>query len=239
MNIYKARNKEGAMRGAIRGLNVCLKGVKKNPVLLMVSGGSSLELLDGIEIRNVGKHVTITALDERVSADPAVNNFSQIVETEFYKKAERKGIDYIDTRVHNNISLRRFAKKFERGLKAWRKKHPKGKIMCTQGVGEDGHTAGILPYPENPRRFQRLFEKQHQWVVGYKATEEKSEYAKRVTVTLPFLRKEVDCGVAYATGAKKRKAIRLVSAKRGSLAETPARVLREMKNITLFVDQTV
>ena len=237
MNIYKARNKEGAMRGAIKELNVCLKLVQKNPVLLMVSGGSALELLDGIEMRNVGKHITITTLDERVSEDPAVNNFSQIVETEFYKKAERKGIDYIDTRVHRNMSLRRFAKKFERGLRAWRKKHPKGKIMCTQGIGEDGHTAGILPYPKNPKRFQRLFEKQNQWVVGYNATKGKSEYVKRVTVTLPFLRKEVDWSVAYATGSRKRKAVRLVGAKRGSLAKTPARILREMKNITLFVDQ--
>jgi len=225
------------MRGAIKALNVCLKGVKKNPVLLMVSGGSSLELLDGIEMRNVGKNITITALDERVSSDPAVNNFSQLVETEFYKEAERKGIDYIDTRLHRNISLRKFARKFERGLRAWRRKHPRGKIMCTQGIGEDGHTAGILPYPENPKKFQRLFEKQNQWVVGYRATKRKSEYVKRVTVTLPFLRKEVDCGVAYATGPRKRKAVRRVLAKRGSLAKTPARVLREMENVTLFVGQ--
>jgi len=239
MNIYKARNKEGAMRGAIRELNVCLKGVRKSPLLLMVSGGSTIELLDGIEMRNVGKHITITALDERVSSDPAVNNFSQLVQTEFYKRAERKGIDYIDTRLQGAMSLRRFAKKFERGLRVWQKKNPRGKIMCTQGIGEDGHTAGILPYPENPRRFYQLFEKQNQWVVGYNATRGKSEYTKRVTVTLPFLRKEVDCGVAYATGSRKRKAVRLVSAKRGSLARTPARILREMKNITLFVDQTV
>ena len=225
------------MRGAIKALNVCLKGVKKNPVLLMVSGGSSLELLDGIEMKNIGKHITITALDERVSSDPAVNNFSQLVETEFYKEAERKGIDYIDTRLHRNISLRKFARKFERGLRAWRRKHPRGKIMCTQGIGEDGHTAGILPYPENPKKFQRLFEKQNQWVVGYRATKRKSEYVKRVTVTLPFLRKEVDCGVAYATGPRKRKAVRRVLAKRGSLAKTPARVLREMENVTLFVGQ--
>src|SRR3989344_1660076 len=237
MKIYKARNKEGAMRRAIKELNVCLKGVKKNPVLLMVSGGSSLELLDGIEMKNIGKHITITALDERVSVDPAVNNFSQLVETEFYKKAERKGIDYIDTRVHRNISLRKFAGKFERGLRAWRRKHPKGKIMCTQGIGEDGHTAGILPYPENSKKFQRLFEKQNQWVVGYRANKRKSEYVKRVTITLPFLRNEVDCSVVYATGSKKRRVVRLVSAKRGSLAKTPARVLREMKNSTLFVDQ--
>ena len=225
------------MRGAIKELNVCLRGVKKSPLLLMVSGGSALELLDGIQMRNIGRNITITVLDERFSRDPAINNFSQVAETEFYKKAERKGIDYIDTRVHRNMSLRRFAGRFEQGLRAWRRKYPKGKIMCTQGIGEDGHTAGILAYPEDPKKFQRLFEKQNQWVVGYNATKAKSEYAKRVTVTLPFLRKEVDCSVAYATGSKKRGAVRRVAAKRGILAATPARVLREMENIILCTDQ--
>jgi 6-phosphogluconolactonase/glucosamine-6-phosphate isomerase/deaminase len=221
----------------MKELNVRLRKTRKNPVLLMLSGGSSLELLDGIEMRNVGKHITLATLDERVSADPAVNNFSQIAETEFYKKAERKGIDYIDTRLHRAMSVRRFAGKFERGLRAWRKKHPRGLVLCTQGIGEDGHTAGILPYPENPKMFQRLFDESNRWVIGYNAAKGKSDYTKRVTVTLPFLRSQVDCGVAYATGPRKRRVVRRVAAKRGSLPETPARILREMKSVTLFTDQ--
>ena len=72
--------------------------------------------------------------------------------------------------------------------------------------------------------------------MGYRANKRKSEYVKRVTITLPFLRNEVDCSVVYATGSKKRRVVRLVSAKRGSLAKTPARVMLEMKNVTLFVD---
>ena len=227
------------MRKAILELNSLLKDAKARPVLLMLSGGSALELLEGIQMRNVGKNITITVLDERFSRDPAVNNFSQIAETEFYKKAERKGINYIDTRIHRKISLHALSRKFERGLRAWRRKYPKGKIICTQGIGEDGHTAGIMPYSRNAKKFARLFENQNHWVTGYEAPRVRTEYPKRTTVTFPFLRSEVENSVAYATGSRKRKAVRLVLAKRGSLAKSRGRILREMKNATLFVDQSV
>jgi 6-phosphogluconolactonase/glucosamine-6-phosphate isomerase/deaminase len=236
MRISRSQSRETAMRKAIDRLNECLESAQRKPILLMLSGGSALELLAGVEMKYIGRRVTIAALDERFSRDSAVNNFSQIAETEFYKKAERKGIDYIDTRIHRKISLYGLAQKFERGLKGWRKKHPTGNII-TQGMGEDGHTSGIMPYPENPKKFAQLFEKQNRWVVGYNATKEKNEYPKRVTVTLPFLREYVDCSVVYITGSKKRRAMKRLFARKGSLARTPARIVGEMKNVFLFSDQ--
>lgn len=238
MKIFKASSKEGAMRKALVELNACLKDVRKNPVLLMLSSGSALELLDGITMRNIGKHITVTVLDERFSTDPAVNNFSQIAETEFYKQAEKKGIDYIDTRVHNSkITLQKFAKKFERGLRKWRNKYPKkGKIIITGGVGQDGHTAGIMPYPENHRKFQKLFDSEHSWVVGYHASSKKTPYRKRVTVTLPFLRNQPNYSFMYAVGQRKKAAIRRMLAKKGELAQTPARIIHEMHESKLFCD---
>ena len=158
MKISKSVSRESAIRKAINQLNACLRNAKKKPILLMVSGGSALELLAGVEMRYMGRHVTVTVLDERYSKDPAVNNFSQLAETDFYKKAEYKGIDYIDTRVHHGIKLQGLARKFERGLRRWRKQHPKGNIIIMQGIGEDGHTAGIMSYPRDQKRFERLFE---------------------------------------------------------------------------------
>jgi 6-phosphogluconolactonase/glucosamine-6-phosphate isomerase/deaminase len=239
MKISKSQSREGAMRKAIDRLNECLRGFQGKPVLFMLSGGSALELLAGVEMKHIGKRVTIAALDERWSRDPAVNNFSQIAETDFYKKAERKGIDYIDTRIHRKISLYGLAEKLERGIKKWEKKYPNGKIIITQGIGEDGHVAGIMPYPEHTKKFNQLFEKEGRWVTGYNATRERSEYPKRVTVTLPFLRSEVDCSVVYVTGSKKKKALRSVLAKKGKLSKTPARVVRQMKNVYMFIDQAL
>ncbi|MBI2098753.1 MAG: 6-phosphogluconolactonase [Candidatus Wildermuthbacteria bacterium] len=236
MKVSKSASREAAMRKAITRLNKCLRSATRKQVLLMLSGGSSLELAAGIDMRHIGKHITIAALDERYSRDPAVNNFSQITETEFCKKAERKGVDYIDTRINRRISLYGLAGKFERGLKSWKKKHPAGRVIITQGIGEDGHTAGILPYPENPKRFAQLFERPSRWAVGYNATKGKNKYLRRVTVTFPFLWEQVDCAVVYATGSKKRKALRRVFAEKGNLAKTPARVIRQMKNVFLFTD---
>jgi len=236
MKISKSVSRESVIRKAINQLNVCLKDAKKKPILLMLSGGSALELLAGIEMRYMGRHVTITVLDERYSKDPAVNNFSQVAETDFYKNAERKGIDYIDTRVHYGITLHGLARKFERGLKRWRKKYPSGSVIAIQGIGEDGHTAGILPYPEDPKKFNKLFDKNERWVVGYYVSKEKSEYTRRITVTFPFLREHVDCTIVYVTGSRKRGALRRVFAKRGSLKRTPARIVHEMHNVFLFTD---
>jgi len=239
MKISKSVSRESAIRKAINQVNACLKNAKKKPILLMVSGGSALELLAGVEMRYMGRHVTVTVLDERYSKDPAVNNFSQVAETDFYKNAEYKGIDYIDTRVSHGITLQGLARKFERGLKRWKKKYPHGFVLAIQGIGEDGHTAGIMPYPENPKKFSKLFEKDERWVVGYYVPKEKSEYTRRITVTFPFLREHVDCTIVYVTGPKKRRALRRVFAKKGSLRQTPARIVREMKNAFLFTDITI
>ena len=239
MKISKSVSRESAIRKAINQLNACLRNAKKKPILLMVSGGSALELLAGVEMRYMGRHVTVTVLDERYSKDPAVNNFSQVAETDFYKNAEYKGIDYIDTRVHYGITLHGLARKFERGLKRWKKKYPNGIVIVTQGIGEDGHTAGILPYPEDPKKFNKLFDKNERWVVGYYVPKEKSEYTRRITVTFPFLREHVDCTIVYVTGSKKRRALVRTLANRGKLSRTPSRIIHEMKNVTLFTDQNV
>ena len=66
--------------------------------------------------------------------------------------------------------------------------------------------------------------------------EEKNKFPLRVTVTLPFLRHEVDEAVVYATGKEKKEAIERVRASVGTLAETPARILHEMRNAQTFFD---
>lgn len=225
------------MRKAIDKLNECLKSSKNHPVLLMLSGGSSLELLAGIEMRNIGKNVTITVLDERYSSDPAVNNFSQIEATEFYGKAEKRGIDYIDTSIRAGDTPKKLAQRFEKRLRSWIRRNPKGRIIVTQGIGPDGHTAGIMPFPENPKRFQKLFNQGRSWVISYNATKEKTPYPFRITVTYNFLREQVDCAVAYATGKQKKRAVKKLVAKKGSEADTPSRILLEMEDASLFTDQ--
>ncbi len=236
--INKERNEITAKKKAGKALNGLLKRCQEKPILLMLSGGSAMGLLDFVDTESLGENVTITMLDERFSKDPKINNFAQLAETEFYKKAkERKGIDFFDTRVREGETLEELTERFGTHIHEWFNsyKTKEGKIIIAQGVGEDGHTAGIIPYPENPELFKRLFEDTKQWVVGYDANG-KNQHPLRVTVTIPFLKEKVDHSIVFAVGENKRKTLEQVMAEKGTLRETPARIIREMKNVQLFTD---
>lgn len=108
-------------------------------------------------------------------------------------------------------------------------------IFITQGIGEDGHTAGMMPYPEDPALFQSLFVDTDRWVVGYDA-EAKNTCPKRVTATIPFLRNIVSESIVFMCGSEKRAALERVVNREGTVAKTPALILHEMKSVHFFTD---
>ncbi len=227
--------KENVTQKAQRTLHTLLSENRYEPILLLVSGGSSFVLLEDIGKDLLGSHVTISVLDERYSTDPEVNNFAQLTHTSFYQKAQESNCYFIDTRVKSGESHDAFALRFEDALRDWKEKNPNGKVIITQGIGEDGHTAGIMPFPENPELFATLFEDSKKCVVGYDAIG-KNPYRYRVTVTIPFLTEVVDHAVVYAVGEKKQKALQDMQNASLPLAEVPAKVVLRMKNAILFQD---
>lgn len=202
--------------------------------LVLLSGGSALGLLKNPVRELFGDYLTITVLDERYSKDPKVNNFAQIAKTDFYKEAESAGCKFIDTRVHADEDLDRLTKRFESSLRSWRRSNPKGLMFATMGMGADGHTAGIVSYPDDKDNFDLLFNNGDRWVVGYDA-EDKSEHQFRVTATLPFLRM-IDKAIVFAAGEEKGQAFSRLRDSEGSLHVTPARIVREMKRVQVFTD---
>lgn len=239
IQVHEEKDEIAAKKSAAEVLEGLLKKYKQKPMLLMLSGGSAMGLLDFVDTASFGKHVTITVLDERHSKDPKVNNFAQLVETEFYRNLkEKKGIDFRDTQVQGRETLERLTERFGDYIEEWiRSYQPEAdeKIIITQGIGEDGHTAGIMPYPENPELFRKLFADPKRWVAGYDAGK-KNPYPLRVTVNLPFLRQKVDHSIVYIVGENKRKVLERVLAGKGTLQETPARIIHEMKNVELFTN---
>lgn len=209
------------------------------PVLLLLSGGSSLALLEEQEGATViGGNVTISPLDERYSTNPSENNMAQIAATDFYRKAAEHGAHTIDTRVKEGESREELAKRFNDALVEWIKSHPDGKIIATTGIGPDGHVSGIMPYPADAEGFTARFDDgdNAHLVVGYDAGD-KNQYPERVTTTMNLIRK-IDTAVAYVTGSGKKEAVRRVLTGEGSLAETPARILKEIPGkVLLFTDQ--
>ncbi|MCH7828332.1 6-phosphogluconolactonase [Patescibacteria group bacterium] len=231
MEITRTKNKEEAIKKASSRLNQILDAHSHVPTLFLSSGGSSSGLLERIVIFPPNFIVGMT--DERFSEDPKVNNFAQLAETGFFEKAQDRGAYFIDTRVQRGEDLEVFAKRFEAALTNWKEEHPGGRIVITQGVGADGHTAGIMPYPKEKSRFQELFEGDA-LVRGYDA-QKKNEYPLRATITLPFLRM-VDHSVLYMVGKEKKEALKRALKVEGTLWETPARIIHEMKEVHIFTD---
>lgn len=206
----------------------------KTPVLVLVSGGSALQLLNDIQESGLTPQVTLGVLDERYSMDPQINNFLQLKQTTLYSKALAQGCHFIDTSVQAAESQEDLRARFESALQQWKDANPSGHIVITQGMGPDGHTSGVLPFPEDPEKFAQLFLNPSVWVATYDATG-KNQYPLRVTTTLSFLQR-VDISIMFICGEDKRAALSFVLANEGILAQTPARIARDMQQVTIFTD---
>ena len=147
----------------------------------------------------------------------------------------KNGANSIDTRVHIDESHQEHGTHFEKQLRAWKEKHIEGVVIATMGMGDDGHTAGIMPHKGDLNVFNGLFEQESTWVVSYDAGK-KNEFPLRTTVTNTFLRNEVNHALLYVSGIAKKDAINKVLEPRGTLYDFPARIIHEMKNVTLVTD---
>ncbi len=225
LNLYK--NKADAAKCAADDIFEFLKNTKQNnqKTLFLVSGGSSFEVLIHLGVEPLSEDVTVSVLDERYDTSNENNNFSQLKKTDFFKKAKEAGVKFIDTSVKKNQTQDELRKYFENELKRWKKENANGKIIATVGVGKDGHTSGIMPYPEDEEEFNRLFEGEN-WVTAYDASE-KNDYPKRVTTTNTFLRK-INKIFVFAAGEEKKEVFKKIQ-EEGSLAEMPARILKELR----------
>ncbi|MCH7604720.1 6-phosphogluconolactonase [Patescibacteria group bacterium] len=235
MEVIRTDDKEIAAQRAAKALSETLQRHERDRVLLLLAGGSWLRVLDQLGSESLGENVIIGVTDERFSQDPAVNNFAQLSQTEFYRRAKEKGVHYINTQVQGGETIEELAARFEKELRGWKEKNPRGRVIVTQGIGLDGHTCGIMPYPEDKELFSHLFEDPKKWVVGYDA-KEKNEYPLRVTITLSFLKGIVNHSIVYAVGENKKEALERVLAEEGQIAATPARIIHEMENVQLFSD---
>lgn len=197
-----------------------------------------MSLVEGIKDTCVTPQLTLTVLDERFSTNPEENNFALLTRTQFYNKAQEKGIPCIDTRVQPDETMQDLAKRFEDALRAWREKHPDGVIVATMGMGPDGHVSGMMPHPENKELFAIQFEQPETWVCGYDA-DGKNPYRYRVTTTMSFIKEQMDYAIAYITGADKRDSLARAMQSSDAIYEVPARVFHAMKAVDIFTDITL
>ncbi len=231
LELYSVLDFQKGAIEASKALSVAVNAAKPNGVLLLFSGGSPLEILPYLPKDLCDDHVTIGVSDERFSADPTINNFSQVNTKILFKKS-------IDTRVLPEETLEQMGYRFDTALKQWRNENRNGTIIITQGIGLDGHTSGMMPYPENAAYFQSSFLHTDNWAVGYDA-KEKNKYPLRVTTTVPFLTQQVDLSVLFVCGNDKQKPLTAVLASDKDIEAVPGRVIHHMKHCLLYTDCTV
>lgn len=237
MNVMRYASEEAAKTAAGRALDALFAEAKNRAILFLASGGSAFDILSEVRKDRLGPRVTVGVLDERYARDAQANNFAQLQATDFYLAAVLAGARVIESAPRESESLHAFAGRMEEAWRTWRKENEDGRIVITQGIGLDGHTAGVMPFPEDPARFAALFEDERRYVTGYDAGG-KNPYPLRATATLSFLKNEVDASVVYAAGAGKTAALERVCADLGTLAETPARVIHTMKNAQVYALDT-
>jgi 6-phosphogluconolactonase/glucosamine-6-phosphate isomerase/deaminase len=218
-------------------LNGLLTEIEGKDVLLLISGGSAMGLVERLHPHLVTLKHTVSVLDERYTNDEAASNFTALTRTSFYKIASDGNVLSIDPRPQDMETLQETAKRFDLALKHWHITHQDGIVIATMGIGEDGHTSGVLPMPEDKERFTELFLSEHKCAVGYRTTPEKNPYTDRVTTTLSYMRRHIDHAVVYATGAAKRDTLKQVLNSEDGLAEMPARIIHKLPDARLFTDQ--
>lgn len=120
--IFPQPEKAAATAEAGEALNQALVDNKQPPVLLMLSGGSCLNLLDYVGQGGLGEHLTVSVLDERFSQDPEINNFAQLQKTDFYNDALAAGASFFGTLPRDGETINDLTKRWEVNLKNGRGK---------------------------------------------------------------------------------------------------------------------
>jgi len=221
-------NTPAATAGA--ALSHILEQYVGKPILLLLSGGSALKILDHVSEDVLSSQLTVSTLDERFSTDPLINNFAQIKATEFYSRVQARGGSFIDTSLTARDSLGEAAERFSKALQDWRERYSDGVVIATMGMGSDGHTAGILP-----GKYGVNFSGDAM-VVAYEVPESVNPYTKRITVTYSFLRTQVKEVLLYVTGAEKKSVLQKIDSEECALENTPACILKELSTVTLVTD---
>lgn len=203
------------------------------PVLILFSGGSALAILDTLPVDVFDTRHTITVLDERFTYTTEAHNFSQLTATDFYNQVIERGVNVISTALNNNDTKELLAERFEGALESWRQAHPQGIIVAVMGIGEDGHTAGLISgVPSAVMNSTKIIE-------AFSSTDEKQVYKDRVSVTPVFLQTAIARAFVFVTGEKKHSVLNKIVQLHGEDSTYVASILYHMQAVDIFTNLNV
>ncbi len=219
IEINKYPTLDDALVGAINELKKALSEElqKKRKILLLLSGGANLKVAqEAIELIN-NDMVTAYVLDERFSSDPSVNNSIQL---------SNLGINVCLTVPAETESINDFAERFDNEIRSWIENNHEGTILCTWGMGPDGHIAGISPMAESKDQFKKIFINTDKYVIGYSGN---LIPPQRVTLTPSFITEKIDLALGFVTGDSKKEAWKIFLSTDVDENAFPVKILKRSK----------
>jgi len=230
--IYRQSDKLSALADAGEHLNNILAENKKRPILLMLSAGSCLEMLEYLSLSSLGENITVSMLDERFSMESDVNNFAQMQKLDFYNVALEAECSFFGTLPRQGEMADNLRTRWETNLKKWKEENVNGIIVATLGMAADGHTAGIFAY-DDEKEFAGYF-KSDAWTVAYNIGN-KHKYPERITTT-PVFFKLIDFAIAYVVGREKKEKFEELIANQKKINQLPALAWHEIGDVKIFTD---
>jgi 6-phosphogluconolactonase len=209
--------------------------------LLFYSGGSGLQpfsmLFESLVAAQYDfSQLMLAPVDERFTI--LNSNFNAFKGTSVFEQFSRAGAHFVDTALQGG-TLEEASKWYNQWVSGEirRMQMVKGKVVTLLGMGPDGHTAGIFPFPEDREFFLKTFVETDLFVAGYDVGD-KNPYRERFTLTVPALQQS-DAVLAYVTGENKREMLEEVLEKNRDTHLIPARIWHMLPSVSLYTDQNI
>lgn len=166
--------------------------------------------------------------DERVSRESGINNFLQLKE----RYPEHPVVEQaIETVPELGESAEAFAKRIEKNILQIISGANNLKIVSLQGLGGDGHTAGI--FPMDRESFQKTYRDDGTYVPVHI---ESLTIDSRASITPTWIQKHVDEIFLFAAGESKHVILESLINESKELHERPAELIKRHPNAQLFTN---
>ena len=223
-------------------------------VLLLASGGSAINSLQPLANwlnkfpESIGDRLVITLIDERYSMDiySKESNTMQINEMIKVHIDDVHEIGLVDLmensggykgiyeRINHGAEKQDEVNLYNQFLENFLNSDEYTKIAI-YGIGDDSHISGILPYPDDQAFFDLNFNS-ISLAAGYEVKDDRNPYKDRITMTLTAMKK-MDEAIVVISGENKKKALeKALNNGIEKVSETPASVLKEMRDVNVFSD---
>jgi 6-phosphogluconolactonase/glucosamine-6-phosphate isomerase/deaminase len=191
-------------------------------VLWLVSGGSSVAVaINAAQLLNVAqtKHITVAQIDERmVSTGSKQENWQQLLNSGFNPADFKQAVSMLSTGSQPEEIAKNYGRLLQQLI------GQSGAVIGLFGIGENGHTAGIMP-AANAAEFDSF--KGPELVASYRADD-----FTRITITEACI-KQMTSIVAYACGEKKRSVVEQLNMDLPVHAQ-PAQLLKSVAAAVVF-----